>query len=66
MSYIIDRGSPLFLTKLTDNGRKAIAQGKFNISYYGIGDSEVSYDAVNDTVLKLLKTIIVLLSELLH
>lgn len=56
MSYIVDRGSPLFLTKLTDSGRKAIAQGDFNISYYGIGDSEVPYNAVDNTILRLLKT----------
>ena len=56
MSYIVDRGAPLFLTKLTDNGRKAIAQGEFKISYYGIGDSEVPYNAVDEINLRLLKT----------
>ena len=56
MSYIIDRGSPLFLTKLTDDGRRAIAQGTFNLSHYGVGDSEVAYDAVDNVLLKILKT----------
>lgn len=56
MSYIVDRGAPLFLTKLTDSGRKAIAQGAFNLSYYGVGDSEVPYNATENTILRLLKT----------
>lgn len=56
MSYIIEKTSPLFLTKITDTGRKAIAQGKFNIQYFGIGDSEVEYNAVNKIQLKILKT----------
>ena len=48
MSYIIERNSPLILTKLTDNGRKNIARGTYNIRYFSIGDSEVNYGEVYD------------------
>lgn len=56
MSYILEKKSPLFLTKITDRGRQAIAEGTFNMKYYGIGDSEVHYGAVNNINLKILKT----------
>ena len=45
MAYIIKNTSGLINTRLTDVGRRNIAQGNFNISYFQIGDSEVSYDA---------------------
>ena len=54
MSYIKERGSQLILTKVTNLGRKAIASGDFNFSYYSIGDSEVDYN--NEGVLSLIKT----------
>jgi hypothetical protein len=46
MSYIIKNTSALINTRLTDVGRNKISQGNFNISYFQIGDSEVSYNAV--------------------
>jgi len=46
MSYIIKNTAGLINTKLTDVGRRNISQGNFNISYFQIGDSEVSYTAV--------------------
>lgn len=56
MSYIIERQAPIFLTKLTDTGRKAIAQGNFSLDFYGVGDSEIPYNELGDVKLKLLKT----------
>ena len=47
MSYIVEQNKPLFLTKITDIGRKAIAQGNFNFKYWAIGDSEINYDLIN-------------------
>jgi len=46
MSYIIKSTSGLINTRLTDVGRRRLSQGNFNISYFQIGDSEVSYTAV--------------------
>ena len=46
MAYIIKNTSGLINTRLTDVGRNKISQGNFNISYFQIGDSEVSYNAV--------------------
>ncbi len=46
MSYIIKNTSGLINTRLTDVGRRKLSQGNFNISYFQIGDSEVSYNAV--------------------
>jgi hypothetical protein len=46
MAYIIKNTSGLISTRLTDVGRRNISQGNFNISYFQIGDSEVSYTAV--------------------
>jgi len=46
MSYIIKNTSGLINTRVTDVGRRRISQGNFNISYFQIGDSEVSYTAV--------------------
>ena len=47
MSYIIKNTAALINTKLTDAARKKISQGKFDISYFQVGDSEVCYDCVN-------------------
>lgn len=55
MSYIIERNSPLILTKLTDNGRKNIAKGTYNVKYFSIGDSEVNYNEVYDETLYIQK-----------
>lgn len=46
MAYIIKNTAGLINTRLTDVGRRYISQGNFNISYFQIGDSEVSYTAV--------------------
>lgn len=46
MGYIIKNTAGLVNTKLTDTGRRYLSQGNFNISYFQIGDSEVSYNAV--------------------
>lgn len=43
MAYIIKNTSGLINTRLTDVGRRKLSQGNFNISYFQIGDSEVSY-----------------------
>jgi hypothetical protein len=48
MAYIIKNTSGLINTRLTDVGRRNISQGNFNISYFQIGDSEVSYSAVTN------------------
>jgi hypothetical protein len=46
MAYIIKNTAGLINTRLTDVGRRNISQGDFNIAYFQIGDSEVSYTAV--------------------
>jgi hypothetical protein len=48
MGYIIKDTQGLVVTRLTDVGRRKISQGNFNISYFQIGDSEVSYTALTD------------------
>ena len=45
MSYIIKNTAGLINTRLTDVGRRYLSQGNFNIAYFQIGDSEVSYTA---------------------
>lgn len=45
MAYIIKNTSALINTRITDVGRRKLSQGNFNISYFQIGDSEVSYSA---------------------
>ena len=44
MAYIIKNTSGLVNTRVTDTGRKKLSQGRFNVAYFQIGDSEVSYD----------------------
>jgi len=46
MAYIIKNTAGLINTRLTDVGRRKLSQGNFNIAYFQIGDSEVSYKAV--------------------
>jgi hypothetical protein len=48
MSYIIKNTSGLINTRLTDVGRRNISQGNFSISYFQIGDSEISYSAATN------------------
>jgi hypothetical protein len=49
MGYILKNTSGLINTRITDTGRQKISQGNFNISYFQIGDSEVSYNAIPQT-----------------
>ena len=46
MSYILKNTSALINTRLTDTGREKLSQGNFKISYFQIGDSEVSYNVL--------------------
>lgn len=46
MAYIIKNTAGLINTRLTDVGRRYLSEGNFNISYFQVGDSEVSYTAV--------------------
>lgn len=43
MSYLQPNNSENLAARITDKGRKKIAQGDFNISYFQIGDSEFDY-----------------------
>ena len=44
MAYILKNTSGLVNTRVTDTGRQKLSQGNFKITYFQIGDSEVSYD----------------------
>ena len=44
MSYIINNTSSFVNIKLTDTGRRKLAQGQLNFSGWAIGDSEINYD----------------------
>lgn len=46
MSYILKNTSGLINSRITDTGRLKMSQGNFNISYFQIGDSEVSYNTL--------------------
>ncbi len=46
MGYILKNTSGLVNTRLTDTGRQKLSQGNFNIAYFQIGDSEVSYNVL--------------------
>jgi hypothetical protein len=43
MSYLLGNYSENIAARITDNGRRKIAQGNFNVSYFQIGDSEYDY-----------------------
>jgi len=47
MGYLNKNTSALLDIKLTDSGRQSMSQGKFDISYFQIGDSEVCYNCDN-------------------
>jgi len=49
MGYIIKNTSGLINSRMTDTGRKKLSQGNFNISYFQIGDSEVTYNVLPST-----------------
>ena len=46
MGYIIKNTAGLINTRITDAGRQKLSQGSFNISYFQVGDSEVTYTAI--------------------
>jgi hypothetical protein len=46
MAYILKNTSGLVNTRVTDTGRQKLSQGNFKISYFQIGDSEVSYNTI--------------------
>ena len=43
MSYIIKKNDPLVNVKLTNDGRRNLAEGKLNFTYFGLGDGEMDY-----------------------
>lgn len=49
MAYILKNTSGLINTRVTDTGRQKLSQGNFNISYFQIGDSEVTYNILPST-----------------
>jgi hypothetical protein len=55
MSYIIKKNDPLVNVKLTNNGRRNLAEGTLNFTYFGLGDSEMNYttdDVPNVNILR--------------
>ena len=49
MAYIIKNTSGLVNTRVTDTGRQRLSEGNFRISYFAIGDSEISYNSLPST-----------------
>jgi len=49
MSYIIKESSAFINAKLTDYGRKQLSLGKLNFSFWGLGDSEMDYQTLENT-----------------
>jgi hypothetical protein len=49
MAYIIKNTSGLVNTRVTDTGRQRLSEGNFRISYFAIGDSEISYNKLPST-----------------
>jgi hypothetical protein len=49
MGYILKNTQGLLSTRLTDTARQKLSQGSFNISYFQVGDSEVSYNTLTGT-----------------
>ena len=54
MSYLYPNSSVNLATRLTNKGRKRIAEGNFNIKYFQIGDSEFDYNSSTYSGLKVL------------
>jgi hypothetical protein len=46
MSFLNSNNSEYLSARITNKGRKAIAQGNFNIVYFQIGDSEYDYNGM--------------------
>jgi hypothetical protein len=44
MSYIINNSGAFVNIKLTDTGRRKLAEGRLNFTAWGIGDSELNYN----------------------
>ena len=51
MGYILKNTSGLINTKITDAARQKLSQGRFNIAYFQIGDSEMLYNKLPITYL---------------
>ena len=49
MAYILKNTSGLVNTRVTDTGRQKLSEGNFNIAYFQIGDSEVSYNVLSSS-----------------
>jgi hypothetical protein len=49
MAYIIKNTSGLVNTRVTDTGRQRLSEGNFRITYFALGDSEVSYNELPNT-----------------
>ena len=49
MGYILKNTSGLINTKITDAARQKLSQGRFNIAYFQIGDSEMLYNKLSPT-----------------
>ena len=49
MAYILKNTSGLVNTRVTDTGRQRQSEGRFNIVYFSVGDSEVSYNELPST-----------------
>ena len=45
MGFILKNTSGLINTRLTDKARQKLSEGNFNISYFQVGDSEVTYNS---------------------
>lgn len=43
MAFLLENVSENLAARITDKGRRKIAQGNFNISYFQVGDSEFDY-----------------------
>ena len=49
MAYIIKNTAGLVNTRVTDTGRQRLSEGNFRITYFALGDSEVSYNKLPNT-----------------
>jgi len=47
MAYIIKNTSGLVNTRFTDVGRQKLSEGRLNIQYFQVGDSEICYNAIS-------------------
>ncbi len=55
MSYIIKKNDPLVNIKLTDEGRRNLAEGNLNFTYFSLGDSEMDYSSDNTSEVNILR-----------